>query len=48
MNLNKLIKDLRSLQIKCSSKLIDLDEVDDELEFIISELKIIEKIRREG
>ena len=40
MNIKQLVKDLDDIRKKCSDKMIDLDEVDDELQMIIDELKL--------
>ena len=40
MNLKQLVKDLEDLQNRCSDKLVDLDEVEEELDRIIDEIKL--------
>jgi len=40
VKVNELIYDLNLIRQKCSDKLTDLDEVEEELSIIIEELKI--------
>ncbi len=41
MNMKKIIKRLISIQQECRDKMTDLDEVDENLEIVISELQDI-------
>ena len=46
MNLKQLVKDLEHLRKRCSDKLVDLDEVDEELDRIIDEIKLSQEYKK--